>query len=1076
MADSFVVFVLLSAENVPQEYGGPRKAMNDQKGVDSAIVNLRAFKCDEPSCGHTLAIPNPPLLVSYESKRAPSTLPGVPKLIRSASELPPVSGRSMWRLLDGYLTKHTFDYLLLSELRQVHQCCRFFAGVLGKYRLTERRQLLCYHRKVGFEQDTLGYGFTIAENAFGKFEYKIEPDLLSYSAFKADKVRTGVWGTRFERFLPVIINERHSVNAFPIAEDTIRDCYPTLQSVRTFRPEQVLTVLGTLMNTMIVDLVKVSTDRDAAPALLQSERALIGYCSFHHLLLSFGQRYPKLARAADDRVANFIRYPTQRLKKMTPDLGEFLVSLSISSYSWLDVAIPLLRELFNRDVRWVIDKYPELAISGARGPIRGHQVSTCYRLRKHFEASITGKRLFMFQCMFLRLTRSEYRTSPKVAYESYNRSLGLPPAGTAARLQKACGEIMKINQWDHFFDFINVQRLPSPTLERMLIEAEAQSLNNEYHKAFWVKENPGQYPCCCQGTDKTLIRAMDGQRLCRLTAPEAYDAALVKARKSKDTTVGVAIIKPKPTIAAAPATAVATPVAAAATTATTPVTQLTPQRTTPSVATTTTPAVAVVRAPAKVVAPPTAVSTTNVTSSSFNLSAPVVATPVVTPVVPVVASTPPPSTSSSSSSGTPFADPRLLAVQFSEEEQRRARQWSNHLDHTGNFPTLSIQILTQHQRAVREAAKGLPNGIGLSRAQAQIAAATIAANAALVSAATSSVKVTANDGRGPSSATRAPAKTWAPLPANARQPKPVATSVVVPAKVAATNGVAATTTANVAEAKRAAKVAPTAQRTQLVSNRKDFVPPPTRKQATQVVVVEETIVAPVVVPAPAATPPAAAVVSTSKVSDRKQATAKTTSRVVTAPSAPVASRWAAPSNQRPVEQQEALPSVVAVSPIAAAAAAAPTPTETKVTDVKTSSNNKKDRRPASANGDRPRVAAATRRSNPFAVTARPSRPNPYKAPPPPELIPDKDGFTIVAKDRSVPNAPSSRRSPVANKNASTSSTKPATKAAVTKVSTTTPTPAVTTTAASSNSNNVDDNDTSGWTRVSNDSRRGKKNQ
>lgn len=70
------------------------------------------------------------------------------------------------------------------------------------------------------------------------------------------------------------------------------------------------------MNSSVVDFMNGTTHT--------SERALHGYFSFHRLFLWALQTYPSLANAVEGTVLNFIRDPQARLKKNTPNVGEWL--------------------------------------------------------------------------------------------------------------------------------------------------------------------------------------------------------------------------------------------------------------------------------------------------------------------------------------------------------------------------------------------------------------------------------------------------------------------------------------------------------------------------------------------------------------------------------------------------------------------------------------------------------------------------------------------------------------------------------------------------------------------------------
>jgi len=116
----------------------------------------------------------------------------------------------------------------------------------------------------------------------------------------------------------------------------------------------VLKVLPSLMNTMVVRMMEGD--------LYESILAIQGYLSFYHLFLAFTQKYPELVEAIDSRISTFLKNEQGRIKRNCPNLGEWLPLLACSSYSWSDVAQIFIREVFDRNVKWVVIQFPELWI------------------------------------------------------------------------------------------------------------------------------------------------------------------------------------------------------------------------------------------------------------------------------------------------------------------------------------------------------------------------------------------------------------------------------------------------------------------------------------------------------------------------------------------------------------------------------------------------------------------------------------------------------------------------------------------------------------------------------------------
>ena len=57
----------------------------------------------------------------------------------------------------------------------------------------------------------------------------------------------GVWGQRFEHFLPLVVNKKHAEKAFPDA----KQAFCSILDRRTFDPIEALDAIATLMNSTV---------------------------------------------------------------------------------------------------------------------------------------------------------------------------------------------------------------------------------------------------------------------------------------------------------------------------------------------------------------------------------------------------------------------------------------------------------------------------------------------------------------------------------------------------------------------------------------------------------------------------------------------------------------------------------------------------------------------------------------------------------------------------------------------------------------------------------------------------------
>src|SRR4051794_34621186 len=94
------------------------------------------------------------------------------------------------------------------------------------------------------------------------------------------------------------------------------------------------------MNTMVVSLMK--SVQGNTIQLFASEKALVAYCSFHHMLLYFANKFPILQQHAETVLSEFIRSDQNRHKAVVPNLGEMLLLLLLTNkHKWIDIAVYL---------------------------------------------------------------------------------------------------------------------------------------------------------------------------------------------------------------------------------------------------------------------------------------------------------------------------------------------------------------------------------------------------------------------------------------------------------------------------------------------------------------------------------------------------------------------------------------------------------------------------------------------------------------------------------------------------------------------------------------------------------------
>lgn len=351
---------------------------------------------------------------------------------------------------------------------------------------------MCFHSKATLDDpsDTiLGFGLSVKYYPDGKSlkEAKSSLDLLSWHSFHIENVRSGVWEGRFHYFLPLVFNNKHANKALPAMEKTIFDVMrrcdlPGLKhngsQYHEFHPQMAFQLLAVLMNSMVVELMN-SVSSSEVTNLCASEKALEGYCMFHHLMLYFAKRYPCLVDLANNQIESFLFQKESRTKHKTPNLGLLFVSLTLSERKWNSLRNPFVMETFDRNVRWLLKMFPSLGNLDYNRPSDDEN-----RLNLTFIGARTSLRLLMFQVYFMStIGRPTGTKGPFDVLDRYEKRLGKPTAAQKEDLLKNAKEILAVETWVQFYQRLGGPVPPRYALIQMLKQAVVNSARKRYHES-----------------------------------------------------------------------------------------------------------------------------------------------------------------------------------------------------------------------------------------------------------------------------------------------------------------------------------------------------------------------------------------------------------------------------------------------------------------------------------------------------------------------------------------------------------------------------------------------------------------
>jgi len=419
-----------------------------------------------------------------------------------------------------------------------------FAKACERTRELTYRSLKCFYTQKNLEADRdmiLGIGVitTYGDKISRKTGLKTNrlqnilptSDTLSYEAFEEERIRYTIWkDANFDTFLPIYIDSQHGKKSLPLAEKIILQLWKKENPGIQFKPVLCLDTISKMMNTTVVSIMKDVEELEAGEIKLHdSIRILKTYMMLYHLLLAFIEKYPQIVKIANDRVSRFIASPSQRDKERTPDVGELLVTVAISDYSWDDIKQTYIDEVFQREARWICQKYPNLLKLEKRDKI------SCLRMTQSFKATRTGKRLASFQRFFMTHIACpkefEHKSNRlKLMLKYFNERYGQPDDSLAIDLQRHSRQVLAANDWRSYFKLIDYPCPSALQLCNWLRNSIRRSdLRAYHHKAKVLKHESNHWEKpSCRLAQNDLNCMCAGGKIFSISDKKKHECTLVK--------------------------------------------------------------------------------------------------------------------------------------------------------------------------------------------------------------------------------------------------------------------------------------------------------------------------------------------------------------------------------------------------------------------------------------------------------------------------------------------------------------------------------------------------------------------
>jgi len=367
-------------------------------------------------------------------------------------------------------------------------------------------------------------------------------DIMSYDAYHRCNIRNNIWKDfSADNFLPLYINAEHGSRAMRLNKTHL----PSLVNDGSeFTPETIIQTYGKAMNTIVVDMMLSVKDVSTGQLkLMDSIKALEGYMALHHTLLAYALEYPQLVDQCEERVGKFIHDVQARDKEVVPDIGELLIAMSLTDYSWSEFVLAWLEESMTRGVRWTLAKFPNL--------LQKEKKFSCVRLNQTYTATKTGKRLAMFQRFFIERIACppELEGNPeknKILFRQYNERCGRPPVGLAEELQQHSRKVLACEDWYSFFNLVGFVAPSAMKVWKWLLNAIEISEHKKYHQVHKILrytehhlESPSdtrhcqKINCMCSGRIEAMTKKLPQSKSGTTQGKEVSTAAVSKSSQSE---------------------------------------------------------------------------------------------------------------------------------------------------------------------------------------------------------------------------------------------------------------------------------------------------------------------------------------------------------------------------------------------------------------------------------------------------------------------------------------------------------------------------------------------------------------
>ena len=335
-----------------------------------------------------------------------------------------------------------------------------------QYKEAKKKEICCYHRKITFEEDTLGLGISISKiPRTGEIKGVIPRfDFIAFKTYTKERIRVAFNGERFTHWFPLYFGIKKDLFLIRVTKAI---SMLAKGNTKEFKTDLILKVMPKFFNYICLNIM--------SEKVHNSCRAIEILIYVFRILIMFVQQYPELKTEVNKNLEDFIKNPEQRVKDKTPSLGDLLVMLSISDHKIEELLPAYISEQMDRQIFWILQELPEfekLINSSEVDDIRG---KVC------FKCGITGQQLLLFYYYFLKkVVYSECDTLDKFA-EKLDKNYCCLTETEIDKHRIEINKILKIDNYNDFYKFMDMEVPSKDELNNKLKQAFENSKIKKYH-------------------------------------------------------------------------------------------------------------------------------------------------------------------------------------------------------------------------------------------------------------------------------------------------------------------------------------------------------------------------------------------------------------------------------------------------------------------------------------------------------------------------------------------------------------------------------------------------------------------